>query len=303
MSEPVVVNLSPERLEVAPGESVATTATVRNASDVVEAYSISVEGIDPQWCTLSKTSLHLFPGAQDQVQITIQPPRTSASKAGAYDAIVRVASTSDVRTIIMAAAPLALEVKQFVQFDLSLSPKSARGRKGSYRLGIINQGNAATTYSLTGEDPDEICRFDFARQAARVERGTTAEVPVVVNPKKKPFTGRAKSYHFKVTAAPPASDGGEPKTVEGQLECRPLLPKWALGLAALALAGIIAIVVIFAFGGGDTGSSGSTGGAGSTDGGGSTGGVTIEGIDRWDLQDNLINPWEGREFELRTPGP
>ena len=39
MSDKINVTLSPDRLQVSPGESAETTVTIRNASDVVEAYS------------------------------------------------------------------------------------------------------------------------------------------------------------------------------------------------------------------------------------------------------------------------
>jgi len=234
MSDKIDLSLSPPRLQVAPGETVATTATIKNAGDVVEAYSIMVEGIDRQWCTLSKTSLQLFPADHEQVQISIQPPRTSAAKAGPYDVVVRVATTSPERPTDETTAPLALEVKPFLQFDLNLSPRRARGRKGSYRLRITNSGNEATDYTLVGEDPEEMCGFDFKRQVVRVEHGTTAEVPVVVDPKKKPFTGRAQAHRFKITVTPHA-EGAEAKSVDGELECTPFLIRGALSLPGMAL--------------------------------------------------------------------
>ena len=248
MSEKISVTLSPDRLQVGPGESVETTVTIKNASDVVEAYSIVIEGIDPEWCTLSVSSLSLFPGDQEQVRLTIQPPKTTAGKAGTYNVIIKVASRRD--ATIESTAQLAVEVGRFLLFDLDLSPKKARGRKGSYRVIITNSGNVPTTYTLSGEDAEDMCRFEFKSQAAKVEPGATVEVPLVVNPKKKPFTGRAKAYSFKITVTPHASEAGEGKSVEGQLECKPLIPKWALSLGGVAVAAVIAVVVIIAMAGG-----------------------------------------------------
>jgi hypothetical protein len=248
MSEKISVTLSPDRLQVGPGESVETTITIKNASDVVEAYSIVIEGIDPEWCTLSVSSLSLFPGDQEQVRLTIQPPKTTAGKAGTYNVIIKVASRRD--ATIESTAQLAVEVGRFLLFDLDLSPKKARGRKGSYRVIITNSGNVPTTYTLSGEDAEDMCRFEFKSQAAKVEPGATAEVPLVINPKKKPFTGRAKAYGFKITVTPHASEAGEGKSVEGQLECKPLIPAWALGVGGLAVGAIITVVVVLVMGGG-----------------------------------------------------
>ena len=248
MSEKISVTLSPDRLQVGPGESVETTVTIKNASDVVEAYSVVIEGIDAEWCTLSVSSLSLFPGDQEQVSLTIQPPKTTAGKAGTYNVIIKVASRRD--ATIESTAQLALEVGRFLVFDLDLSPKKARGRKGSYRVIITNSGNVPTTYTLSGEDAEDMCRFEFKSQAVQVEPGATVEVPLVVNPKKKPFTGKAKAYGFKITVTPHASEAGEGKSVEGQLECKPLIPVWALGVGGLAVGAIIAVVVVLSMAGG-----------------------------------------------------
>ncbi|MFQ5925729.1 MAG: family 16 glycoside hydrolase, partial [Dehalococcoidia bacterium] len=247
LPEKINVTLSPDRLQVTPGESVETTATIRNTGDVAEAYSIAVEGIDPQWCTLSVSTVSLSPGDEEQVKLTIKPPRTSASKAGPCNVIIRVASSREPSA--ETTAQLALEVERFLLFDLDLTPKKARGRKGSYRVSITNSGNLRTTYTLAGQDPEDMCRFDFNPQAITVEPGSTTEVPLVVDPKKKPFTRRARTYGFKVTVTSHASEAGESKSVEGQLECTPLLPTWALGVAGLAGVAILAVVVIFAMGG------------------------------------------------------
>ena len=244
MSDEIDVSLAPQRLQVAPGETAETMATVKNAGDVVEVYSVVVEGIDPEWCTLSKTSFQLFPGDQEQVRLTIQPPRTSAGKAGAYDVAVKVVSSRD--PTVETTVPLALEVGRFLQFDLDLVPRRAKGRTGSYRVSITNSGNVTTNYNLMAKDPGDACHFDFKPQSLTVEPGSSAEVPLIVDPLKKPFAIRSKTYRFKITVTSHASESGETKSVEGELVCTPLLPKWAVGLAVLALAAVIAVPIALA---------------------------------------------------------
>ncbi|MDY6918473.1 MAG: hypothetical protein SVP26_11165 [Chloroflexota bacterium] len=248
MSDKISVTLSPDKLEVAPGESVTTTATIKNAGDVVEAYAVEIEGLEPEWCALSVTSVSLFPGDQEQVQVTVQPPKATSSKAGSYTAAIRVVSGRD--ATVETKAQLAVEVGRYMGFDVGLSPGKARGRRGSYRLTIVNTGNVATTYTFVGQDTEEACRFEFGENAATLEPGATAEVPVTVDPKKKPFTGKAKTYNFTITVSSHASEAGESKKVQGQLECTPLMPVWALAVAAVAVVAIVVVVVVLAMGGG-----------------------------------------------------
>jgi len=252
MSDRIDVALSPDKLQVAPGASATTTATIKNAGDVVEAYSIEVEGIDRQWCSLSVSSVSLFPGDQEKVQLTIQPPKESASRAGAYDVAVKVTSNRD--PTLTTTAQLAVQVGRLLSFDLDLSPKKARGGKGSYKVTIANHGNVATTYTITGEDPEGVCHFDFKQSAVTVEPGATTEVAMVVNSKKRPFTGKAKTYNFTLTVTSHASEAGETKSVQGQFECTPRMPTWALAAAAAVLVlAIVAVVVVLVLGGGGGG--------------------------------------------------
>lgn len=252
MSNTIDVALSPDKLQVAPGGSAATTATIKNAGDVVEAYSIEVEGIDRQWCSLSVSSVSLFPGDHEQVQLTVRPPKESASRAGAYDVALKVTSNRD--PTLTATAHVAVQVGRVLSFNVDLLPKKARGGKGSYKVVIANHGNVPTTYTLVGQDPEGVCRFDFRQSAVTVEPGATAEVPVVVSPKKRPFTGKAKTYGFTLTVTSHASEAGETKTVQGQLECTPRMPTWALAAAAAVLVlAVVAVVVVLVMGGGGGG--------------------------------------------------
>jgi len=242
MSEKINVTLSPERLQVAPGESAITTATIKNTGDVVEAYSITVEGVGPQWCTLSVSSASLFPSDEERVQITVQPPKDSSSRAGTYNAVVRVTSNRDpaVETTIQ----FPIDVGRFLLFDVELSPKKAKGRKGSYKVNITNNGNVPTTYTFAGQDPEDACRFHFKQSSVAVEPGAAAQVPLIVDPKKKPFTGRARTHNFKITVTSHASEAGETKSVEAQFQCKPLIPTWALAVASVAVVAVIAVVLV-----------------------------------------------------------
>ncbi|MDY6918474.1 MAG: DNRLRE domain-containing protein [Chloroflexota bacterium] len=242
MSDRITVTVSPDRLQVSPGSVAQATVTVKNAGDVVEAYSITSEGMDPAWCALSVSSVSLFPGDAEQIQLTVQPPKVSASKAGSYTVTIKVASNRD--PTLETTAQVVVDLGRVLAFDVDLSPKKARARKGSYTLTISNSGNVAATYTFAGNDPENLCRFSFEPSSLVVEPGATAEVPVVVDPKKKPFTGRSKNYSFTITVTSHASEEGETKTVQGELECRPAMPRWAIVLVSLVVVAAVAAAVV-----------------------------------------------------------
>jgi hypothetical protein len=246
MSENLSVTLTPEKLHVTPGGSVEAVATIRNVGDVVEAYSIEIEGVEPQWVTLSVLSASLFPGDEAQVQLGIQLPRSSEVKAGRYEVRLKVISKRD--PSVQSTVEVALDVEGFLLFDVGLRPKKVRGRKGTYQVGITNSGNVKTTYTLGAQDPDEKWQFKLRQDTVVVDPGSTVDVPLVVKPRKSPLLGRPKTQAFNVNVAPQATgvSDAKPKSVEGQLECMPVMPVWAIAAAAVALVVILAVVLVFA---------------------------------------------------------
>jgi hypothetical protein len=180
------------------------------------------------------------------VQLGIQLPRSSEVKAGRYEVRLKVVSKRD--PSVQSTVEVALDVEGFLVFDVDLRPRKARGRKGSYHVGITNSGNVKTTYTLAGQDRDEKLQIKFKQDTVVVEPGATVEVPLVVKPKKAPIAGRPKKGAFSVTVTPQATGVGEakPRSVEGQLECLPKMPIWAIAVAAVAAIAILAIILVFA---------------------------------------------------------
>ena len=235
----VNVTLTPERVSLGPGETAEFVATIHNTSDVVEAYSVDVQGIDPAWSKLSVTSLSLFPGDKETVRIQVTPPISSSAKAGSYPVSVRVISKRD--PAIGTIASFILDLGKISDYNLELLPRKITGRKGSYQLAITNNGNTVSTYKLEAFDPEDVCHFRFKSDTVAVDPGTTKKTPLVVNPKKKPFTGAPKTFDFSVKSMPLE---GEPKEVDGELLCRALLPKWAVAAICIGVVALLVLIVV-----------------------------------------------------------
>jgi hypothetical protein len=250
MSDSVQVTVSPDRLVINPGDRAQATAEIVNAGGVVEVFSVEVEGLEAGWYTLSVPSVSLFPGDKEKVSITLTPPSSSSSAAGSYDVSVKVSSRRD--PSVSTTAGLSLDLGKISSYELDLTPKKVRARKGSFELVINNTGNITNTYQLEASDPENMCSYEFKSETVVVEPGTSIKVPFAVAPKKKPFTGAAKMFAFTVNVTPVAS---EVKAVQGQLECPPLFPKWALYAVGIGVVAVIVvpIVVIVVLGGGGGG--------------------------------------------------
>lgn len=238
MSESIQVHLSSDRVVLEPGAKTEIVATIQNTGDVVEVFSIEIGGIEPDWYSLPVSSVSLFPGDKEEIRIAFSPPPATASKAGSYDVSVKASSKRD--PTVMNSAKTTLEIGSVASYDLTISPKKVRARKGSYQVAITNTGNATNTYKLEASDASEDCIYEFKSDTIVVEPGATTDAPLTVNPRKKPFTGAAKPFAFNVKASP-YGQAPEIKTIDAQLECPARIPKW--GLYAI-IGGIVAIVVV-----------------------------------------------------------
>src|SRR5205814_8188839 len=73
-----------KEVRLSAGESTTIELTVSNYSDIVDAFDLTVNNLDPSWYTLTPESVSLFPRAQGTVKLQINPPAAAAALAGAY---------------------------------------------------------------------------------------------------------------------------------------------------------------------------------------------------------------------------
>lgn len=241
MSDSIKVSLSPDRLLIEPGEQTELIATIENAGDVVEVFSINIQGIDAEWYALSVSSVSLFPADKEQVRISITPPTTSTTKAGSYPLSVKVSSKRD--PTVQTTAQISLDLGAVYSYEIDINPRELKGGKGNYSILLSNTGNAVNTYNLEASDPAKNCDYQIKSTTLVVEPGSTTEVPMTVKPKKKHFTGNSKTVDFTVKASP-YGDNSNVKTTDGKLEYPPRVSKLVLiAVGAVTALMIIAIVV------------------------------------------------------------
>jgi hypothetical protein len=249
VSDNIEVALSQERIVINPGEKAEVAVNIRNTSEIVEVFSIEVEGIESSWYSTSISSVSLFPGDKETISISFTPPLSSSSGAGSYTATVKVSSRRD--PTITSTVDLLLELGKISSYELGLTPQKVRGGKGSFEVIINNTGNLTNTYKLEASDPEAMCNYEFKSDTVVVEAGQTSKVPITVTPKKRPLTGATKFCTFTVTVTPIAS---EVKSVQGQLECPARFPRWApVALVACIAVIVLVVVLVVVLGGGDGG--------------------------------------------------
>jgi hypothetical protein len=250
MSDKIKVTLSSTALEVNAGESVELTATIHNRSQIVDQFTIALEGLAPAWYDFSVSSVSLFPGDKDQIKLTIHPPKTAETKSGSYPFTVRAVSGVDPQQSTVAEASVA--VRTFAELSADMSPTRIVGRSGTYVITLNNQGNADVTQSFEASDPEEGLDYTFKPEEVTVPAGGSATVELVAKLRKKPKVDGEKEYPFQVVVKPSGADKFSPeaRTLDGQLvyerkaRPKPKMPRWLIGVSAGVAAAIIVIILV-----------------------------------------------------------
>lgn len=230
--------------------------TITNGGALVATFEPSIEGLDPNWVTISEPQVNLYEGDSTTISISISPPRSPHSYAADHHfAVIVTSSTHPGRQGQIGAT---LTVTPYHEFGVGdISPKqqtvSWRNSTGEITFPLHNRSNAQSTFQLSGEDDERACRFEFSlpgeeatlvRQAElQLAPDERVNVPVEITPTKRRLIGLRKHDHnFTVTAS--MLDGQTtPRTVMGQLKSKPLIGPLLIALMTLTLA--VLVVLIF----------------------------------------------------------
>jgi uncharacterized membrane protein len=201
MSALIRVALSKRSLQVRPGERADLVVTIQNFSEIVDRYTVTVEGVDAAWVTISRQEIALFPKDQDQVRISIQPPAGPESRADHYASRILVVSEENPseRTTV----DLALEVAPLPALDVTLNPQKQSGMsKGTFTVQVRNQGNVDMTVQLQASDPEDGCTYVFNPYQLILPAGSEGKAHLEVQPKAPLVGEQPKSFPFTVSARP-----------------------------------------------------------------------------------------------------
>ncbi|HYO49468.1 MAG TPA: hypothetical protein VEW94_06420 [Chloroflexia bacterium] len=143
------------------GEVAVIQITITNGGYVVDAFDLTVRGIDPTWYTLAPARVSLFPHAKATVTLQLHAPAQAMAFAGDY-AFEVVATSRDAPTE-SESLPMRMFVAAQGEIALSLEPQRIIARKGNFRLQVTNDGNKERTLVLRPSDPEELLVFAFGK--------------------------------------------------------------------------------------------------------------------------------------------
>ncbi|MYX97530.1 hydrolytic protein [Streptomyces sp. SID486] len=235
-------------VSVTPGAIATTTLTVRNDSDIVEAYGLEVVGDCAPWATVEPARVSLYPGTSETVTIRLEPPRSPEIRAGEVPLAVRVLPTEHPEAVRVPETTVHIE--EFRQLRAELAPRRRRGwLRGRYRLALRNEGNCPVRLGFTPGQPGEELAFAFRPATRQLEPGESVEVGLRVRTGKPVWFGSPVVWPFTVTAAETGEDaeqrerteaGSVRTTLDAEFVQIPVFPKWLLAVLAALLALLLA---------------------------------------------------------------
>lgn len=113
--------------------------------------------------------------------------------------------------------------------------------EGVARVLLRNRSPNAQTASLTIDTPKGGLYVDTPQKQITLVTGQQGVVDFYLQPMKKPFIGRQRSWPYIVRVAPSIPQGQPPPAMDGQVVVRPQIPPW---LGILLLLSLVALCVL-----------------------------------------------------------
>ena len=234
---------APVELAVPAGGRSNLIARVRNQSNIVDSYALSIDKLPAAWWTIDPPTAYLLPhgsreGYEEDVVIALHPPRGPEAEARRWSFKVRVTSQSHPTRV--AHADAHLDIEPFWQLSAAARPGVVIGRRrGKLVGGVTNAGNAEVSVTIAAADAEGRCHFGLPPAAVAVRPGTTADIPIVVRPRRPHLLGRPIDHRLELVARP-REDGAVEAPFPAVYRQRPWIPWW-VPLVVLLLA-VIALI-------------------------------------------------------------
>ncbi len=226
-------------LSVEPGSSTAVSVILLNQGPVVDHFQVAVEGIPPEWIPAPLPLIQLLPGAQQEVVLTIQPPRVPESRAGKYPLAIRATSQDNPNEF--AEVTGTLTVGEFSQFESTIRPQKIRAGKVA-EITVENRGNTPQTYSLSWQDRANELVFEADDTELRIPEGQSATSQFRAVPRHRRLIGGTKTHSITTQVAAPS---GEVQSYSAEVLSKAMIPAWVPPLILIPLIALCFLLARF----------------------------------------------------------
>lgn len=236
------VNIQPGRLEIVPGDREQVQVDLFNESDLVDHFTLRLEGLPSGWFTFIASTSELMPGESGSLTLNLHPPQDASAREGLYP--YRLIITSQAKPGESVTVPGELIVKPFERFSVEIQPSQLSSGRTT-QVTIRNGGNAEGTYSLAGRDPANAVQFAGEHGRIKVPAGGAAIQLITAQARNRPLFGAVQTLPFEIEVS---STSQQSHAISGQLKVSPLIPRWILSLSSLLVTICILSVGFIYFG-------------------------------------------------------
>ncbi|HEY7628511.1 MAG TPA: hypothetical protein VH761_15670 [Ilumatobacteraceae bacterium] len=189
-------------VEVVPGTSAVFQLTIVNIGDTTETFSLAPQGLAAGWTTIRPGSVTLFGGAQEVVDVEVQPPLLPSTTAGPTALSVRIVPQSDPDDVSSSETTLQVGAT-FTRRLHMLQPALRARRTALFEMMLENQGNTQASCRLHLIDPTGRVDGDFDPPAVGVEPGASSLVRLKLHANHLQWDRRSRTVPFTIDADQP----------------------------------------------------------------------------------------------------
>jgi hypothetical protein len=225
-------------VEVAPGTVVVLQLTVVNLADTTDSFVITPAGLAAAWTTITPSTITLFGGTQQDIEVRVAPPLLPGTGAGPTSLSVRIVPQSDPDEV--RSVDTVLDITTVVDRRLDVLQPAQRGRYGAmFEMMLENRGNSQASCRLYLIDPTGRLEAEFDPPTAGVEPGVSTLVRAKVRATRMQWERRPRTIPFRIDAA---ETGCPTTTATATFVQSPVVPERVLG----RLVGLGAALVLLA---------------------------------------------------------
>ena len=234
----------PVQLSVEAGHTVSLTALVRNESEIVEHFRVSVDGLPDGWWSVEREVVRLmsFGSGEYEKELrsrsTRRGRRTRAPGAGSSRSW-RAPSRSRSRRGRRPGWTSCRSRRSSSPYARPWRP--AGGGRGSTPTSR-NVGNTPVAVDVGASELEDRCRFVLPAVSTGIVPGQTAAIPIGVRPRRPLIIGRKADRLLELRAWTADDEPGPAVSRSAIYRQRPWIPWW---LALLVVLLVIAAVLVF----------------------------------------------------------
>ncbi len=191
----IAARVSRTAISAEPGQQEFTQVTVYNRGPAADHFTLSVQGIHPEWVTSDPVERRVPPGGEGTFNIFCHPPRKVESRAGLYPFTLRIASQK--RAYMSASIKMELSIREFTRFEAWLQPGILE-RGQTARVSVTNQGNATARYKLVWRDRQSSLVFLPSQAELEIPGGQTSTAEFNARPHQVPYFWQATLHPFQI---------------------------------------------------------------------------------------------------------